>query len=95
MGAAPAVNHRAGGVGSHARRAQQVPAGVAPQTRRDYPLCAGGLQNLTGAGDAVVQHGPGVVADGVVNLGRGDAVAVGEGWVEGDAVVLFGQVFGS
>ena len=71
-----------------------MPAGVAPQPRGDDSLRAGGFQDFGGAGDAVVQNGPGVVAHGVVNLGRGDAVAVGKRGVDGNAVVFFGQVFG-
>ena len=53
---------------------------------------ARGLEYLGGVADAVVEHLPAVVAEGVAHLRGGDAVAVGELRVEGHLVVLFRQV---
>ena len=56
---------------------------------------AGGGEDLLAAIDREVEHAAGVLADGVVDLGRRDAVAVLQHRVERDPVVLLGQVLGA
>ena len=49
-------------------------------------------ENFGRAGDAVLHHAPGVLADRVVDLRRRDAMAVLQDWVQRDAVVLLRQI---
>ena len=73
---APFVHNRPLGVGPHPRRAQQMTGAIEHSARRPDVFGSGSLEDLGGAGDAVLHHGRRVVADRVVDLCRGDAVAV-------------------
>src|SRR5580704_10236984 len=72
-----------------------MPWAVEYGARRKNVLCSGRCQNLRGAGNAVLHHSPGVLADRVVDLGGRDPVAVLEHRVERHTVVLFRQVLAS
>ena len=52
----------------------------------------GGGQDLLAAGDRVIQHAAGVLADGVVDLRRRNAVAILQHRIERDPVMLLRQI---
>src|SRR4051812_47484054 len=89
---APFVDDRTRRIGSHPRGAEQMPA--APRDRIvDADVSgAGDFKDLTAARQTVVHHLPAVGADRIINLRRGDAVAVLQHWIERDAVMLLGQI---
>src|SRR3984893_17014164 len=71
---APFVHHRARGIGAHPRGAEQSPAAVQYRAVDADVGGGGGGQHLPGARDAVLQHFRRVLANGVVDLGRRNAV---------------------
>ena len=92
VGPAPAVHDGGGAVGTHARRAHQVPSrGLELGVDRHVPG-PGRFHQLRRPVDAVGHHPQAVFTDGVLDLRCGDAVAVRETGVERDAVVGLGEV---
>src|SRR3954453_17464370 len=90
--AAPLVHHGAIGIGAHARGAEQVPAAIGNRHVEVDVAGAGGGQNLLAARNPVLQHFLAVLADGIVDARRRNAVAVLQDRIEPDAVVLFRKV---
>src|SRR3954463_540857 len=90
--AAPFIHDGAFGVGAHAFRAEQIPA--APRDRRvDADVArSGGFENLPPARQRMLHHLPAVLADRVVDLWRGNAVAVLQYRIQRDLIVLLRQV---
>jgi hypothetical protein len=92
VAAPPLVHHRALGVGPHARRTHQVPAGYLEQRVREGPLGTRRLEDLRAASHGVVEHAPAVLAHRVADLRRRHAVGVGELGIERHPVVLLGEI---
>src|SRR6185437_5224888 len=90
---APFVDHRTLGIGAHPRGAEQMPAAPGDRVVAADIGRAGGFENLSPARQSMIHHLPAVLADRVVDLRRGNAVAVLQHGIERDAVVLLGQVF--
>src|SRR5206468_5887356 len=72
-GPAVAVDDRGVRLVAHAAGAEQVPAGGTQGVERDGRGRAGGLEGGAGAGDAVDEHAPGVVAQPVADQRRRQA----------------------
>src|SRR5882757_8364582 len=90
--AAPFVDHRSRRIGAHARGAEQMPAAPGDRIVAADVGGAGGFQNLPAARQPMRHHLAAVLADGVVDPRRGNAVAVFQVGIERDAVVLLRQV---
>ena len=86
------VDHRGGGIATHARRSHEMPASGSQERIEGDLASAGRFQCLARARDAVIEHAPAVLAQGVRHAGRGDSMAVGERRIEVHAVRRLGQV---
>src|SRR4051812_18460692 len=90
--ATPFVHHRACGIGAHARGAKQMPAAPGDRIVDAEVGGAGGFENLPAARQSMIHHFATVLADRVIDLRRGNAVAVFQHRIQGDAVMLLRQV---
>ena len=86
------VDNGFGRIDAHASGAHQMPAAVTHQRSYRHVDGARGAHGLCGAFEVKIDQSLGVLGVFVDELGRGDAVAVGQGVVQHDAIGLIWQV---
>src|SRR5215216_3435464 len=88
----PFVDHGARRIGAHPRRAEQMPTTPGYRVVDADVGSTRGFENLAAARQSMLHHLSAVLTERVIDLRRGDAVAVLQHGIEGDAVVLLGQI---